>query len=113
MGYKLSSSEQVKLVREWAASYRLWNEQKLARRQAAAGRESVDEKLAAFFDLCETMFRIAPPKSVALYQAQLRAHAEERQRMLRFEEMRGPWKIGYLRHYDRRRDGWSVRVSRL
>ena len=88
MKHKLSDSEQVRLIREWAEAYRLWNEQELARRRASAGRESVGEKLAAFFDLCETMWQIAPPQSAALYQAQLRAHAVERERMRRFEERR-------------------------
>ena len=85
---KLSSSEQTKLIREWAEAYRLWNKQELTRRRTEAGQESVEEKLSAFFDLCETMFRLTPPKSKALYQAQLQAHADERQRMLRFEEQR-------------------------
>ena len=76
------------LIREWAAAYRLWNEQELVRRQAMAGQESVQEKLAAFFDLCETMFQIAPHKSMALYEAQLYAHGVERERMQRFEERR-------------------------
>lgn len=88
MKHKLSDSEQVRLIREWAEAYRLWNEQELARRRASAGRESVGEKLAAFFDLCETMWQIAPSKSTALSQAQLRAHAVERKRMRCFEERR-------------------------
>jgi type I restriction enzyme S subunit len=77
-----------RLIREWAAAYRLWNEGELARRLTVAGRESMQEKLAAFFDLCETMFQIAPSKSTGLYQAQLRAHIAERERMQRFEEGR-------------------------
>ena len=85
---QLFSHEQTRLIREWAEAYRLWNKQELARRRTEAGQESVEEKLAAFFDLCETMFRIAPSRSAALYQAQLRAHADERQRMLHFEEQR-------------------------
>ena len=88
MKHKLFSHEQTRLIREWAEAYRLWNKQELARRRTEAGQESVEEKLAVFFDLCETMFRITPPKSAALYQAQLRAHADERQRMLHFEEQR-------------------------
>jgi hypothetical protein len=85
---KLSSSEQIRLIREWAEAYRLWNTQELARRRTEAGQESVEEKLIAFFELCETMFQITPPKSAALYQAQLQSHVDERQRMLRFEEQR-------------------------
>jgi hypothetical protein len=88
MKHKPSKDEQTEIIREWAAAYRLWNEQELTRRQAKAGQQSVEEKLTAFFDLCETMFQISPPKSTALYQAQLRAHLDERQRMLRFEELR-------------------------
>ena len=88
MKHKLSDSEQIKLIREWVQAYRLWNEQELTRRRASAGCERVEEKLAAFFDLCETVLQIAPPKSAALYQAQLRAHAVERERMRRFEERR-------------------------
>jgi hypothetical protein len=82
------ADEQTKLIREWAAAYRLWNEQEQARRRASAGRESAEEKLAAFFDLCETMFQIAPAKSPVLYNAQLRAHIVERERMQLFEERR-------------------------
>lgn len=85
---KLSSHEQTRLIREWAEAYRLWNKRELACRRTEVGQESVEEKLAAFFDLCETMFQITPPKSAALYQAQLQAHADERQRMLHFEEQR-------------------------
>ena len=44
MKQELSNSEQTRLIREWAAAYRLWNEQKRAHRRAAAGRESVEEK---------------------------------------------------------------------
>lgn len=85
---KLPSREQTRRIREWAAAYRLWNERELARRRAEAGRRSVEEKLSAFFDLCEAIFQIAPPKSMALYQAQLQAHLRERERVQRFEERR-------------------------
>lgn len=88
MKHKLFSNKQTKMIREWAEAYRLWNKQELVCRRTKAGQESVEEKLAAFFDLCETMFQIAPPKNAALYQAQLQAHADERQRMLRFAEQR-------------------------
>jgi hypothetical protein len=88
MKRKPPQHDQTSLIREWAAAYRLWNEQELVRRQAMAGQESVQEKLAAFFDLCETMFQIAPRKSMALYRTQLYAHGVERERMRRFEELR-------------------------
>lgn len=88
MRHKPPNDEQTRLIREWAAAYCLWNEQELVRRQAMAGQESVQEKLAAFFDLCETMFQIAPRKSMALHEAQLYAHRVERERMRRFEELR-------------------------
>jgi hypothetical protein len=88
MERKLSESEQTRLIREWAATYRLWNERELARRRAVVDQESIQEKLATFFDLCETIFQIAPSKSPRLYQAQLRAHIAERERMQRFEARR-------------------------
>jgi hypothetical protein len=82
------SGKQTRMIREWAEAYRLWNARERARRRLQAGRESVEEKLRAFFDLCETMWQISPPKSKSLYEAHLRAHVEERRRMLRFEELR-------------------------
>ncbi len=85
---KLSAHRQARRIREWAAAYRLWNERELERRRAEAGRRSVEEKLAEFFDLCEAVFRIAPRKSTALYQAQLQAHLRERERVQYFEERR-------------------------
>lgn len=91
---KLPSRKQARLIREWAAAYRLWNERELASRRAEAGRKSVEEKLSAFFDLCEAIFQIAPPKSTALYQAQLQAHLRERARVQRFEERRTRWETG-------------------
>lgn len=91
---KPPSRGHARLIREWAAAYRQWNEQELARRRAEAGRKSAEEKLSAFFDLCEAIFQIAPPKSTALYQAQLQAHARERARVQSFEERRKRWKTG-------------------
>jgi hypothetical protein len=88
MRHELSKDEQTRQIREWAAAYRAWNEKKLRQRQESAGQESVEEKLSSFFDLCEAMFEIAPPKSAALYQAQLQAHGVERERIRCFEERR-------------------------
>ena len=88
MSRKPSNDDQTRQIREWAAAYRVWNEQELRHRQESAGQESVEEKLASFFDLCEAMFKIAPSKSAALYQAQLRAHGVERARMWQFEQRR-------------------------
>jgi hypothetical protein len=85
---KRSKDEQATQIREWAAAYHAWNEQELRQRQESAGQESVEERLASFFDLCEAMFRIAPSKSAALYQAQLQAHEVERARMWQFEQRR-------------------------
>jgi hypothetical protein len=94
MSHKPTNDEQTRQIREWAAAYRLRNEQDLRRRQARAGQESVEEKLASFFDLCEAMFQIAPSKSAALYQAQLQAHGVERARMWQFEQRRANGKLG-------------------
>jgi hypothetical protein len=94
MSHKPTNDEQTRQIREWAAAYRLWNEQDLRRRQVRAGQESVEEKLASFFDLCEAMFQIAPAKSAALYQAQLQAHGVERARMWQFEQRRAYGKLG-------------------
>jgi hypothetical protein len=80
--------DQAKVIREWAAAYRAWNESELARRRATAGQEGLQEKLASFFDLCETMFQIVPTKSTRLYEAQLQAHRAERERMQQFEAER-------------------------
>jgi len=88
MSYKPTNDEQARQIREWAAAYRVWNEQELRQRQESAGQESVEEKLASFFDLCEAMFKIAPSKSAALYQAQLQAHGVERARVWHFEQRR-------------------------
>lgn len=88
MKHKLLSGEQAKLIREWAEAYRLWNEQEWARRRALAGHRSMEEKMDTFFDLCEAVLQIAPPKSMALYQAQWRAHAVVQERIRRFEERR-------------------------
>jgi hypothetical protein len=88
MSHKPSNDEQTKRIREWATAYRLWNEQEQVRRRVRAGQESVEEKLASFFDLCEAMFQITPPKSAALYHAQLQAHGVERERIRCFEERR-------------------------
>jgi hypothetical protein len=88
MRHKPSKDEQTRQIREWAAAYRVWNERELRQRQERAGRESVEEKLSSFFDLCEAMFQIAPSKSEALYQTQLQAHGVERARMRDFEHRR-------------------------
>lgn len=84
----MMSSGQRQQIREWAEAYRLWNERELARRRARAGCFSIEQKLAAFFDLCQAMSVIAPAKSPALFQAQWQAHLEERKRIVRFEELR-------------------------
>jgi len=84
----LSNREQVQRIREWAQAYRYWNEQEIARRRVIAGSRSIEEKLSAFFDLCEAVWQIAAPKSPALYQAQLRAHAVVQERIGRFERDR-------------------------
>jgi len=75
-------------IREWFWYYRQWNEQKLVERLQQAGKQPLEEKLAEFFDLCEAMRIIAPQKSPALYEAQLRHHIRERNHITRFEELR-------------------------
>jgi len=75
-------------VREWAAAYRSWNEQKAARRRETAGRESLEEKVAAFLDLCEAVWQISPPKSLALFLAQRQSHALVQERLLLLERHR-------------------------
>jgi hypothetical protein len=94
MSHKPSNDEQTRQIREWAAAYRVWNAQELRRRQERAGQESVEEKLASFFDLCEAMFQIAPSKSAALYLAQLQSHGVERARISYFEQRQAFGKSG-------------------
>lgn len=76
------------VIREWTAAYRSWNEQKMARRRDAAGRERFEEKMAAFLDLCEAMWQISPPKSLALFLAQRQSHALVQERLLLLERHR-------------------------
>jgi hypothetical protein len=75
-------------ARQWAETYRLWNEQKLAHHRALAGRRSAEQKLITLFDLCQAMQVISSLKNPALFNAQWQAHLGERRRIVRFEELR-------------------------
>jgi hypothetical protein len=83
-----ATSEQDQQVREWAAAYRAWNEREIARRRTTAGRQPLEKKLSAFFDLCEMVRQLAGPKTAALYQAQLRTHVIVQDRIRRLERHR-------------------------
>jgi hypothetical protein len=79
--------EQNQQIREWAAAYHAWNEQEIAWRRAA-GRKTLEEKVAIFLDLCDVVQQVAPQKSQALCWAQLEAHQVVQERIARFERCR-------------------------
>ena len=75
-------------LREWARLYREWDYKRREERLRQAGRSSVGEKLADFFDLCEAVRQLAPHKSEALRQRELESHIQLQRRILEFEKLR-------------------------